>query len=64
MIRIDPLTVEGRFDTDFYGSEEYKSVRDKVLWYLKEEGFAERPDTYFMQLFDHYWQIEVSKKNL
>lgn len=59
MIRIDPLTCEGRFDTEFYGTESYKEVRTKLEKYLKDEGFLERPDTYFIQILDHYWQVEI-----
>jgi hypothetical protein len=58
-IRIDPLTYDGRFDTEFYGSENYSSIRDKISWYIQQEGFDSMPDTYFLQLYGHYWQIEV-----
>ena len=34
MIRIDPLTEEGKFDTDFFGSQEYNSYRSRVEWYV------------------------------
>lgn len=60
MIRIDPLTTEGRFDTDFYGSEDYHLYRAKVEWYIKQEGFELQADTYFLFLFDHYWQVQIT----
>ena len=58
-IRIDPLTFDGRFDTDFYSCEEYQTAKAKVLWYLKEEGFDVIPNTYFLYLYNHCWQIEI-----
>jgi hypothetical protein len=60
MIRIDPLTYEGRFDSDFYADDSYKQIRKKVEDYIRAEGFLDKPDTYFLNLFGHYWQIEIS----
>lgn len=61
IIRIDPLTYDGCFDTDFYGTEDYSLIRDKVLWYIKEEGFDLKPNTYFIEILNHCWQIEVKE---
>jgi len=58
-IRLDPLTFDGRFDVDFYGSENYCSIRDKILWYIKQEGFDTKEGVYFFEMCNHYWQLEV-----
>ena len=63
MIRIDPLTFDGRFDMDFYGSDDYPKIKEKVLWYIKEEGFDKKPDIYFLNILNHYWQIEVTEES-
>lgn len=60
MIRIDPLTEEGIFDTDFYGSSDYNLYRERILWYVKQEGFDLKPDTYFIFLVNHYWQVQIT----
>ncbi len=61
MVRIDPLTYDGRFDTEFYASESYSEIKKKVLWYITEEGFMNKPDTYFINIYNHYWQIEITE---
>ena len=60
-LRIDPLNVDGTFDTDFYGSDNYKEIRNKLEKYIKDEGFIDKPDTYFLMMFEHYWQVVVNK---
>lgn len=59
-LRIDPLKIDGTFDTDFYGSEDYKSTRDVLEKYIKDEGFLTKPDTYFINFANHQWQIVIS----
>ena len=60
MIRIDPLADDGTFDTDFFGSDDYNLYRLKVEWYIKQEGFDKKPDTYFLHLVGHYWQVQIT----
>ena len=60
MIRIDPLTEEGKFDTDFFGSPEYNSYRSRVEWYVLQEGFDLEIKTHVMCLLDRYWQVQIT----
>ena len=59
-IRIDPLKIDGTFDTDFFGSEEYSQAKKIVEKYIVQEGFDQEPNTYFLNLADQYWQIVVT----
>lgn len=63
MIRIDPLTEDGDFDTEFFGSKEYSSYRARVEWYVKQEGFDLEIKTHIIQLMDHFWQIQITPFN-
>lgn len=58
MLRIDPLTENGVFDTEFFGSNEYTAHRKLVEQYLKDEGFEDTTDTIVIQLGDHLWSIK------
>lgn len=60
MLRIDPLTETGVFDTEFFGSDEYPHHRKLVEQYLKAEGFDTTTDTIIIQLGDHLWSIRNS----
>lgn len=60
MLRIDPLTDSGVFDTEFFASEEYTAHRKLVEQYLKNEGFDTTSDTIIIQLGDHLWSIRNS----
>lgn len=64
MIRIDPLTEDGKFDSDFFGEKEYYRYRARVEWYIKQEGFDAEPQTYILSLMDHYWQIQITPFNV
>jgi hypothetical protein len=57
MLRIDPLTETGVFDTEFFGSNEYTHHRKLVEQYLKDEGFDTTTDTITIQLGDHLWCV-------
>lgn len=60
VVRIDPLTEDGAFDTEFFGSNEYNRVRARVEWYIKQEGFDTTPGEHVMCLLDRYWLIQVT----
>lgn len=60
MIRIDPLTDEGKFDTEFFGSKEYAAYRAKVEWYVLQEGFNLEQKTHILQLLDRFWQVQIT----
>lgn len=63
MIRIDPLTDEGKFDAEFFGAKDYNQYRARVEWYIKQEGFSEEPNTYILCLLDKYWQVQITPFN-
>lgn len=63
MIRIDPLTDEGKFDTDFFGSAEYPAYRARVEWYVKQEGFDLEMKIHILCLMDHFWQVQITPFN-
>ena len=58
MFRIDPLTDDGVFDSEFYSSQEYTTFYKKVEWYLKMEGFDTTPNEIVIRMFDHLWIIK------
>lgn len=64
MIRIDPLTEDGKFDTDFFGSEDYNLYRAKVEWYVIQEGFNLDQQTHIIQLLDRFWQVQITPFNV
>ena len=59
-IRIDPLTIEGRFDLDFFSDEDYKLYKEKVEKYIKAEGFDKLKGTYFLTINKKQWQVVIS----
>ncbi len=63
VVRIDPLTEDGAFDTEFFGSDDYNRFRSRVEWYIKQEGFDTTPGEYIMCVMDRYWQIQVTPFN-
>lgn len=63
MIRIDPLTEDGKFDTEFFGSDEYNRYRARVEWYVIQEGFNLEQQTHIIQLLDRYWQVQITPFN-
>jgi hypothetical protein len=50
MVRIDPLTEEGAFDTDTFNREDYYTLTDVLKRYLKAEGFNNSPGEYHITL--------------
>lgn len=58
MLRIDPLTDTGVFDTEFFASNEYNAHRKLVEQYLEREGFDTTTDTITIQLGDHLWCVK------
>lgn len=60
MIRIDPLTEDGKFDTEFFGSDEYNAYRARVEWYVMQEGFHLEQKTHILQLLDRFWQVQIT----
>ena len=60
MLRIDPLTETGVFDTEFFGSDEYPHHRKLVEQYLKAEGFENTSEPIVLQLGDHAWSIRYA----
>lgn len=58
MFRIDPLTKEGVFDSDFFGSDEYPAISKKVEWYLHQEGFDSKDTEFVITLLDHLWVVK------
>lgn len=57
MLRIDPLTEKGIFDSEFYASKEYTEHYKLVKAYLEKEGFNDTSSTITIQLGDHLWCI-------
>lgn len=60
MIRIDPLTEDGKFDTEFFSSDDYNKYRARVEWYIIQEGFNLEYQTHIIQLLDHFWQVQIT----
>lgn len=64
MLRIDPLTETGAFDTEFFASDEYGSHRNLVERYLENEGFDFLTEPIAIQIGDHWWNVwSVANKN-
>lgn len=59
MFRIDPLTEDGVFDGEFFGSKEYAAYAKKIEWYLKIEGFDTTTKEIVIRLLDHLWIIRA-----
>lgn len=53
--RVDPIDERGVFDHDFYSSEEYKKEVDKLLYYLKIEGFETKKEEFSIRFNNHDW---------
>lgn len=47
-MRIDPITADGKFDTEFSASEDYDQVVDIFKKYLKAEGFSNNTGEYII----------------
>jgi len=64
LYRIDPLTLEGTFDNDFYGSDEYADEVRVLKYYLKEEGFDEKmKEEFIITIKDRAWSCKPNKES-
>lgn len=60
--RIDPIDERGVFDHDFYSSEEYASVVNSLVKYLKLEGFDQKTEEFPIEYFKRTWICKPRNK--
>ena len=62
MLRIDPLTETGVFDTEFFRSDEYTAYRKMVEQYLENEGFEDIPKPIANKIGNQLWSVRDTTK--
>lgn len=56
--RIDPIDEKGKFDHEFYESEEYNSHVDKLKHYLNTEGFNGSKEKFVITFNGHQYECK------
>jgi hypothetical protein len=59
--RIDPLNEQGKFDHEFYESEEYKDHVSKLKQYLSLEGFDNSAKTFTIRFNGHQYECKPQR---
>ena len=59
--RTDPLTDEGKIDTLFFSSHEYKAEQQSLLEYLYMEGFDLKTEDFVIDYRSRRWHIMLEK---
>ena len=62
MYRTDPLTDDGNFDVEFFGSSHFEAEQKSLIRYLNEEGFSSIKEDFFIDYRSRRWHIKPQKK--
>ena len=60
--RTDPLTDDGKFDVDFFGSVHFEAEQKSLIRYLCLEGFSSMTEEFFIDYRSRRWHIKPIKK--
>jgi hypothetical protein len=56
--RIDPINEKGKFDLEFYESEEYNEHIEKLKHYLNSEGFNTISKSFIINFNGHQYECK------
>jgi hypothetical protein len=60
--RTDPLTDDGKFDVDFFGSSEFETEQKSLVNYLNLEGFDKFEEEFVIDYRSRRWHIKPNYK--
>lgn len=60
-MRTDPLTDDGRFDTEFFASHEYEAEQKNLIQYLKTEGFDLKEEDFVIDFRSRRWHVTFNQ---
>jgi hypothetical protein len=62
-MRTDPLTDDGKIDTEFFASMEYKEEQKSLVRYLNLEGFDTKKEKFVIDYRSRRWLISPTQKD-
>jgi hypothetical protein len=63
MFRTDPMTDEGKVDTEFFASAEYVAERECLVKYLYDEGFNLKEEEFVIDFKSRRWHVNPKCSN-
>ncbi len=62
-MRTDPLTDDGKIDTEFFASCEYSEEQKSLVRYLKLEGFNDKTENFVIDYRSRRWHVTFTTKD-
>lgn len=62
-MRTDPLTDDGKIDTEFFASSEYAEEQKSLFRYLQLEGFESKKEKFVIDYRSRRWLVTNIQKD-